>query len=86
MYYTNSYDEFGSIQLTPKMPVGGNALSKPEMKILNDWILAGAPNRKGFVKFSDYENREKIYVVNNGCDVAICFRRNFPGHRRSHHG
>ena len=70
MYYTNSYDEFGSIQLTPKMPVGGNALSKPEMKILNDWILAGAPNRKGFVKFSDYENREKIYVVNNGCDVV----------------
>ena len=53
MYYTNSYNELGTIQLTPKMPINENALSKDEMQILYDWISVGAPNNQGFIKFSD---------------------------------
>ena len=70
MYYTNSYSEFGTIQLTPKMPFNSEPLSNEEMKILYDWILAGAPNAKGFVKFSDYQNKKKLYIANKGCDVV----------------
>ena len=70
MYYINSYDEFGTIQLNPKMPYGSNKLSRDEVKILHDWILAGAPNNEGYVSFSDNQTKTKVYVANKGCDVV----------------
>lgn len=76
IYYVNSYSEFGTIQLTPKMPLNGNALSKNEVKILHDWILSGAPNANGDVKFSDNPNRKKFYVSNQGCDIVTTFDAN----------
>ncbi|MCC7302809.1 MAG: hypothetical protein IT233_09215 [Bacteroidia bacterium] len=73
IYYTNSFNEFGTIQLTPKMPVGNSALTYDEMKILYDWVIAGAPNADGFVKFSDNPNRKKFYAGNQGCDEVTVF-------------
>ena len=71
MYYVNSPDfpKFG-ISLDPQMPFGRTALTQAEVKILNDWILEGAPNRDGYVKFSDNAFRKKIYITNQGCDVV----------------
>ncbi len=73
IYYTNSYNEFGAIQLTPKMPVGGQPLSKEEMQLLYNWVLQGAPDADGHVKFSDNPNRKKFYAANQGCDVVTVF-------------
>ena len=55
------------------MPVGGQALSYDEMKTLYDWVMDGAPNSKGFVKFSDNPNRKKFYAGNQGCDEVTVF-------------
>lgn len=73
IYYTNSYDEFGTIQLAPKMPIDGAPLTRDEMNTLYNWIKEGAPNAQGFVKFSDDPNRKKFYVSNQGCDVVTTF-------------
>lgn len=73
IFYTNSYTEFGKIQLSPKMPVNGNQLSKEEMKTLFDWVKSGAPNANGLVKFSDDPSRKKFYTANQGCDVVTVF-------------
>lgn len=73
IYYINSFSEYGTIQLIPKMPLSGTALTNNEVKILHDWILNGAPNAEGFVKFSDNPNRKKFYVSNQGCDLVTVF-------------
>lgn len=73
IYYTNSFDEFGTLQLSPKMPINQEKLSYDEIKTLFDWISSGAPNSQGFVKFSDNPNRKKFYVSNQGCDVITVF-------------
>jgi len=73
IYYINSYPEYGTIQLIPKMPLSSAALSNSEVKTLHDWILSGAPNVKGFVKFTDNPNRKKFYVSNQGCDIVTTF-------------
>ncbi len=73
IYYTNSYNEFGSLQLSPKMPLSSEALTFEEIKTLHDWVLQGASNGNGFVKFSDNPNRKKFYVSNQGCDLITTF-------------
>lgn len=73
IYYTNSFNEFGTIQLNPKMPIGNSPLTYDEMKTLYDWVLQGAPNASGFVKFSDNPNRKKFYTGNQGCDEVTVF-------------
>lgn len=73
IYYVNSYADFGTIQLVPKMPMNDNPLTYGEVKTLYDWIKAGAPNARGEVKFSDNVNRKKFYVSNQGCDVVTTF-------------
>lgn len=70
MYHINSYSEFGPIQLDPKMPKDAEPLSQEEVKIIHDWIQRGAPNALGHIKFSDYQNRRKLYIANKGCDVV----------------
>ena len=71
-YYTNVDSTIG-IVAQPTMPVNGDPLTASEYKILKDWINAGAPDKDGFVKFSDDPTRHKFYVVNQGCDVATVF-------------
>ncbi|MBK5286445.1 MAG: YncE family protein [Bacteroidia bacterium] len=70
IYYTNTYPAFGSIRLEPVMPFGAEKLSYDEVEILHNWIRDGATDNKGFVKFSDYENKSKFYICNRGCDVV----------------
>jgi len=67
--FTNTYKDLGAAN-HPTMPINSAPLSKEEVIILRDWIDAGAPNNKGFVKFSDNPNRKKYYVVNQGCDLV----------------
>jgi YVTN family beta-propeller protein len=67
--FTNTYSDLG-LTLEPTMPFNKAPLSREEVTLLRDWIDEGAPNRDGFVKFSDNPNRPKIYVANQGCDVV----------------
>lgn len=71
-YYTNTYPDLG-VTLLPVMPYNKDPLTRDEIKVLENWIDAGAPDRNGFVKFSDDANRKKIYVTNQGCDVVTVF-------------
>jgi len=68
-YYTNTYADLG-VRLFPTMPYQATKLTREEIVLLRDWINAGAPDRNGFVKFSDNPNRKKYYVTNQGCDVV----------------
>jgi YVTN family beta-propeller protein len=55
------------------MPVNGAELSNDELDILNKWILEGAPNKDGFVKFTDILMKKKLYVGCQGCDEVAIF-------------
>jgi DNA-binding beta-propeller fold protein YncE len=72
LLFSNTYPEYG-ISVQPTMPLNGNPLSKEEIKTLRDWIALGAPNKDGFVKFSDNTERRKIYITNQGCDLVSVF-------------
>ncbi len=72
MLYTVNTDTNRGPVLLPSMPYLQNPLSNQEYETLYNWILNGAPDTKGFVKFSDDPNRKKIYVCMQGCDkVAV---------------
>ena len=68
MFFVNTYEELGP-SLIPQMPYGADPLSKNEVLMIENWIEQGAPNKDGFVKFSDDTEREKIYILNQGCDL-----------------
>lgn len=67
--YINTYQDMG-VTLSPTMPYNDNKLTRDEVTLLKTWINNGAPDRNGFVKFSDNANRKKIYITNQGCDVV----------------
>lgn len=71
-YFTNTYSDMG-LTSSPTMPYNKPPLSRDEVSMLKNWIDAGAPDRNGFVKFSDNPNRKKYYVTNQGCDVVAVF-------------
>ncbi len=71
-FYINTYPDLG-VTLNPTMPLNKNRLSFDEVKKIENWIDAGAPNEDGFVKFSDNPARKKFYVANQGCDVVTVF-------------
>ena len=71
-YYTNTDPTLGLV-LLPTMPYNGAPLSQTEYSTLKNWILNGAPDKNGFVKFSDNPERKKFYVANQGCDVVTVF-------------
>lgn len=58
------------VTATPTMPYNQSPLSRDEVITLRDWIDNGAPNKDGFVKFSDNPQRSKIYILNQGCDLV----------------
>ena len=71
--FCNTYADLGVNTIKPTMPLNGIPLSHIEMVTLRAWIDAGAPDKNGFVMFSDNPNRKKFYVVNQGCDVVTVF-------------
>ena len=74
-YFVNTYTEYGPINY-PTMPLNRSALSKVEVKTIKDWIDNGAPDKNGYVMWSDNPNRKKYYVLNQGCDVVTVFDAN----------
>ncbi|MEP7265854.1 MAG: c-type cytochrome domain-containing protein [Bacteroidota bacterium] len=73
MYYVNHDSLLPVPGLSPTMPVNQPALTIDELNILQNWIAQGAPDRNGFVKFSDNPLRRKYYVANQGCDLVSVF-------------
>jgi DNA-binding beta-propeller fold protein YncE len=71
--FSNTYADLGLNTITPVMPLNSPPLSHAEMMTLRNWIDNGAPDRNGFVMFSDNPSRRKFYVVNQGCDVVTVF-------------
>ena len=67
--FTNTYDDLGA-KVIPTMPYNGTPLSHEEIITLRDWIDAGAPDKNGFVKFSDNPQRHKIYITNQACQLV----------------
>lgn len=74
-YFINTYPEYG-LSNSPTMPLNGTALSKQEVKTIYDWIQAGAPDKNGYIMWSENLNRSKYYVLNQGCDVVTVFDAN----------
>ena len=71
LYSVNTDTTLGQT-LEPLMPYEQPPLSHEEYLLLHDWILKGAPDKNGFVKFSDDPNRKKAYICMQGCDqVAV---------------
>jgi DNA-binding beta-propeller fold protein YncE len=74
-YYINTDSTLG-LTLLPTMPANAPPMSQFEVLTIKNWIDQGAPNKDGFVKFSDNPNRKKFYVANQGCDVVTIFDAN----------
>jgi YVTN family beta-propeller protein len=72
LFFLNTNPDLG-ITLAPTMPINQPALSAKEYKTISDWIIAGAPNKEGQVKFADDPSRRKFYVTNQGCDLVAVF-------------
>ncbi|MFN8144232.1 MAG: hypothetical protein U0073_07410 [Bacteroidia bacterium] len=72
LYFINT-DSTRGPSLLPRMPQGQLPLSETEYQTIYNWIQNGAPNDKGFVKFSDDANRKKFYVCMQGCDQVAVF-------------
>jgi DNA-binding beta-propeller fold protein YncE len=72
--FTNPYNPIDTIKpIAPVMPYNGTPLSHDEVLTLVNWIHNGAPDKKGFVKFSDNSLRRKFYIPNQGCDEVAVF-------------
>ncbi|MCS7077851.1 MAG: YncE family protein [Bacteroidia bacterium] len=69
--HTNTYPSLGN-SLPPIMPPASFSLPLDSISVakIKNWISEGAPNKNGFVKFSDNLQRSKLYVVNSGCDLV----------------
>lgn len=69
LYFIND-DEDRGIVAEPTMPVNGTPLSEDEYNTVKEWIEAGAPDAQGNIPFSSRaETRQKIYTVQEECDV-----------------
>ena len=71
-YYVNTSSDLGII-LAPTMPFNKTPLTHDDVKLIENWVDAGAPDNTGFVKFSDNPKRKKFYAANQGCDVVTVF-------------
>ncbi len=70
--HINTYADLGN-QFLPTMPNGRTPLSHDEVVAIRDWINSGAPDKNGFVKWSDNPDRKKYYVLNQGCNLVTVF-------------
>ena len=71
-YYINTYSELG-LQSTPVMPLNKKPLAYTDVKLIKDWIDAGAPDIKGNIMWANNPSLKKLYAVNQGCDVVTVF-------------
>jgi len=72
MLYSVNTDTLKGPVLLPTMPYLRQQLSDAEYQTLADWIAAGAPDKNGFIKYSDDPLRKKLYISMQGCDkVAV---------------
>lgn len=71
-YFINTYPELGS-QNKPTMPLNNKALSFDQVKVIKDWVDAGAPDRSGKIKWAGDPLQKKLYAVNQGCDAVTVF-------------
>lgn len=69
LYAVNTFSDMGP-QLFPTMPVNKDPLSREEVVAISDWISSGAPDKNGYVKFSDHPLEEKLFIINQGCDMV----------------
>ncbi len=69
LFFTNTDSTLGPT-LEPTMPFEREPLTNAQVATLRNWILQGAPDCEGFVKFSDNPGRAKAYVCNQGCDLV----------------
>lgn len=72
LFAINTFDDIGP-KLAPTMPANRSILSRAEVETIRDWIAEGAARKDGYVKWSENPDREKIYVVNQGCDFVTVF-------------
>jgi DNA-binding beta-propeller fold protein YncE len=72
LFFTNT-DSTKGVKLTPTMPYNLPPLSNEEYEILKSWIEKGAPDKNGFVKFSDYQSKQKLYLSNQDIDGVTVF-------------
>lgn len=73
-YFINTYQDLGPIN-SPTMPFNKTPLSYEEVKMVKDWIDAGAKDKNGNVSGSSPTLR-KLYAVNQGCDVVTVMDAN----------
>ncbi|HPQ07974.1 MAG TPA: hypothetical protein PK995_01960 [Bacteroidia bacterium] len=76
LYHINTYSDLNipydpNIPLYKLMPQYKNPLSKEDVIKIKQWIDNGAPDNKGNVYGSNVY--DKIYIVNQGCDVVTVF-------------
>ncbi len=72
LLYSVNTDTLRGPVLIPTMPYLESHLSDAEYQTLVNWIASGAPDKDGFIKYSDDPSRKKIYVCMQGCDkVAV---------------
>lgn len=69
LYAVNTDTTQGPL-LQPTMPIGGQRLSQAEFATLRQWILDGARDNTGALRFPDIPTRRKWYVANQGCDIV----------------
>ena len=75
LFFVNT-DSSQGVALAPTMPFNAPPLSQETYLSIQDWILNGAPNKEGQVKFADNLQRSKFYVANQGCDIVSVFDAN----------
>jgi DNA-binding beta-propeller fold protein YncE len=73
MLYVLNTDSTLGLALQPTMPYNSSPLSKEEYLLVKDWVERGAPDKNGFVKFSDDAIRQKFFVANKGADAISVF-------------
>lgn len=70
LYFINTDPEQGPTAL-PTMPYNLPPLSRDEYDIMRNWIESGAPDKEGNIPFdTDAASRQKIYTVQQGCDLV----------------
>lgn len=70
MYFINTYADLG-LQSKPTMPLNKPPLSREEVMEIRNWIDNGAPDAGGKIKWAEDPGRNKLYVVNQGCDLVM---------------
>ncbi len=69
LQYINTFDDLG-LKLQPTMPIDGVPLTHDQVKLFQDWVKNGAPNKDGYVAFSSNpDTRQKIYLTMQSCDL-----------------